>query len=90
MTCSFYHWRSPKKTIASLFFISTCITVCILTDMKFCMKVLWFIIGGAFFLCWPVASRYPKYRYLVSPIKWVLWDIPTDGKSATNSVILPS
>ena len=51
----------------------------LLTDMAFCMSILWLIVGVAFFLCWPIASRYPKYRYLVSPIKWLLWDIPTDG-----------
>ena len=45
------------------------------------MKVFWFIVGGAFFLCWPISSHYPKYRYLVSPFKWILWDIPTHGKS---------
>lgn len=43
------------------------------------MHIFWFICGGAFFLCWPISSIYPKYRYLVSPFKWVLWDIPTDG-----------
>ncbi|KAL8908357.1 MAG: hypothetical protein Q9207_000885 [Kuettlingeria erythrocarpa] len=48
--------------------------------MSFCMKITTFITGGAFFLCWPVASRYPKYRYLVSPFKWALWDIPTDAE----------
>jgi len=44
------------------------------------MKIVWFVVGGSFFLCWPIASRYPKYRYLVSPIKWVLWDIPTHAE----------
>lgn len=44
------------------------------------MKIVWFIVGGAFFLCWPVSSHYPKYRYLVSPFKWVLWDIPTNAE----------
>ena len=48
------------------------------------MKIVWFVVGGAFFFCWPIASRYPKYRYLVSPIKWVLWDIPTDGESSCD------
>ncbi|KAL9595959.1 MAG: hypothetical protein Q9219_006119 [cf. Caloplaca sp. 3 TL-2023] len=27
-----------------------------------------------------VCAKCPKYRYLVSPIKWVLWDIPTDAE----------
>lgn len=44
------------------------------------MKIVWFVVGGAFFLCWPVSSHYPKYRYLVSPFKWVLWDIPTNSE----------
>ncbi|KAL8680061.1 MAG: hypothetical protein Q9186_003700 [Xanthomendoza sp. 1 TL-2023] len=26
------------------------------------------------------ANRFPKYRYLVSPFKWVLWDIPTNAE----------
>jgi hypothetical protein len=52
------------------------------------MKVVSFIGGGAFFLCWPIASLYPKYRYLVSPFKWVLWDIPTDGKPMGSTYFL--
>ena len=93
------------------------------------MQIVGFIVGGAFFFCWPVASvrnfgvhisssvlnsnfkaylgticlvamfqgsinslknaililevmnqHYPKYRYLVSPFKWVLWDIPTNAE----------
>lgn len=47
--------------------------------MGFCIKIFWFILGGSFFLCWPISSLYPKYRYLVSPFKRVLWDIPTHG-----------
>lgn len=27
-----------------------------------------------------MSSHYPKYRYLVSPFKWVLWDIPTNAE----------
>jgi len=46
------------------------------------MKIFWFVAGGAFFLCWPISSRYPKYRHLVSPLKWALWDIPTDAEAA--------
>ena len=44
------------------------------------MQIVWFIVGGSFFLCWPVSSHYPKYRYLVSPVKWMLWDIPTNAE----------
>ncbi|KAI9828444.1 MAG: hypothetical protein M1832_002872 [Thelocarpon impressellum] len=77
---NFYAWKSPRKTAASLFFVSSCLLMCVLADAKFCSKVFWFIVGGGFFVAWPVSSNYPKYRLLVSPFKWVLWDIPTDAE----------
>lgn len=77
---NFYHWMYPRKTVASLCFLISCLMVSLLADMAFCMKIVWFIAGGTFFLCWPIASLYPKYRYLVSPFKWVLWDIPTHAE----------
>ncbi|KAL8697586.1 MAG: hypothetical protein Q9224_002241 [Gallowayella concinna] len=77
---NFYAWVYPRKTAASLLFVLVCFLLTVLTDMVFCMKIASFIIGGCFFLCWPIASRYPKYRYLVSPFKWVLWDIPTNAE----------
>ncbi len=77
---NFYHWKSPRKTIGTLIFFASCLAVTIFADMAFCMKIVFFIAGGSFFLCFPIASRYPKYRYLVSPFKWVLWDIPTNAE----------
>ena len=77
---SFYHWKYPKKTAASLSFFASCLLVSLLADMKFCMQIVWFIIGGFFFLCWPVSSHYPKYRYLISPFKWIFWGIPTNAE----------
>ena len=77
---SFYHWKYPKKTVASLSFFASCLLVSLLADTKFCMQIVWFIFGGYFFLCWPVSSHYPKYRYLISPFKWIVWDIPTNAE----------
>ncbi|KAL8769398.1 MAG: hypothetical protein Q9209_004626 [Squamulea sp. 1 TL-2023] len=77
---NFHAWIYPRKTGATLIFLAVCFLITVLTDMAFCMKIASFIIGGTFFFCWPIASRYPKYRYLVSPLKWVLWDIPTDAE----------
>ena len=77
---NFYHWKYPRKTYATLSFFSSCLLVSLFTDMAFCMKIVWFIMGGSFFLCWPISSLYPKYRYLVSPFKWILWDIPTHAE----------
>lgn len=76
---SFHAWIYPRKTAATLIFLVVCFLVTVLTEMAYCMKIMSFIIGGAFFFCWPIASKYPRYRLLVSPMKWALWDIPTDG-----------
>ncbi|CRG87488.1 Pre-mRNA-processing-splicing factor 8 [Talaromyces islandicus] len=74
---NFYHWRNPSKTAATLVFFVSCLLVTLFASMEFCMKVFWFISINTFFLCWPIASRYPQYRYIVSPIRWVFWDIPS-------------
>ena len=77
---NFYHWASPRKTAATLGFFCTCLLVSLFADLAFCMKIFWAISGGVFFLCWPIASRYPRYRLLVSPINWVFWGVPTDAE----------
>jgi hypothetical protein len=68
--------------MSTLFFCLTCLLTTLFADMDFCMKIVWFVIGLAFFGCWPVSSRYPKYRLLVSPIKWAFWEIPTHAEFA--------
>jgi hypothetical protein len=78
---SFYHWRNPSKTAATLFFFAACLALTLFTDMEYCMKVFWFISINVFFLAWPVASRYPQYRFVVSPFRWTFWDIPTHRTS---------
>ena len=77
---NFYHWTAPQKTAATLFFFFACLLMSLLADMAFCMKVFWFISGGTFFTCWPIASLYPRYRLLVSPLRWSFWGIPTDAE----------
>ena len=80
---NFYRWTAPWKTADTLFFFGCCLLITLLTDMVFCMKVVWFVAGG-WFLCFPIATRFPKYRYLVDPFKWTLWDIPTDAEWSTE------
>ena len=52
--------------------------------MRYCMRIVWFIVGGSFFLCWPLSSHYPKYRFLLDPFMWILWDIPTNAEWAVR------
>lgn len=77
---NFYHWKSPRKTIASLFFISVVFVITASSSADFCLKIFWFVTGLSFFVCWPISAHYPRYRLLVSPSKWVFWDIPTHAE----------
>ncbi|KAI4138805.1 MAG: hypothetical protein L6R39_006594 [Caloplaca ligustica] len=38
-----------------------------------------FCAGVLFFGLFPIASRYPQYRLLTSPMKWLFWKVPTDA-----------
>ena len=44
------------------------------------VKIIEFFAGVMFFGLFPIASNYPQYRLLASPMKWLFWKVPTDGK----------
>jgi hypothetical protein len=77
---NFYKWAWPRKTAASLFFFSVCLLISLVADMAFCVKIVWFIVGSSFFLTYPIATRFPQYRRLLSAWRWFVWDIPTDAE----------
>ncbi|KAJ9644241.1 hypothetical protein H2204_001592 [Knufia peltigerae] len=79
---NFHRHEKPRLTIASVFFFSSCLAVCLCADMEFCMKVVWFVVGGGFFFSYPVATNLPKYRLLVSQFRWIFWGIPTHAELA--------
>lgn len=79
---NFHRHERPNKTMASLFFFGCCLTVTLVADMAFCIKLVWFIVGGGFFLAFPIASRYSRYRMIVSHWRWMFWDIPTHAELA--------
>ena len=64
---NFYKWAWPRKTAASLFFFSVCLLITLVADMAFCMKIVSFIVGSSFFFIYPIATRFPQYRRLLSP-----------------------
>lgn len=77
---NFYNWKRPKQTAASVFFYFCCFMVSMFADMEFCLRIVYFICIFMFFLCWPISSRCPKYRFLMDPFKWIYWDIPTHAE----------
>ncbi|KUJ18508.1 uncharacterized protein LY89DRAFT_582089 [Mollisia scopiformis] len=79
-TYNFYHFRSPPATFATLCLIASLFLVSVLTDSRFALRLFWFFIGLTFFICWPISSLYPRYRFLVSPLKWALWEVPNHSE----------
>ena len=77
---NFYRWKRPSKTLGTLFYYSCCLLITLVADIRFCVKLVWFIVGGGFFFCWPIATRFPQYRVLADPVRWVFWDIPTHAE----------
>ena len=77
---SFYDWRQPRQTAykPSLFPIA-CLGFC-LTPSWLLVKVITLYIDLVFFGSFPIGSRYPDYRLLASPAKWLFWNIPNHGE----------
>lgn len=44
------------------------------------MKLAWLLVGIGFFGCLPISSLYPRYRLLVSPLKMMFWNVPTEAE----------
>ncbi|KAL3417389.1 hypothetical protein PVAG01_11389 [Phlyctema vagabunda] len=77
---NFYQFESPFASACTLFLFGSIFLVCLVTSAEFSLKIFWFIVGLTFFVCWPISSLYPKYRLLVSPIRWVFWGVPTHAE----------
>ena len=80
ISLSFYEWRDPKRTTISLILLVQAWLSITLVPLSVMVKAGQFFAGIVFFGLFPIASRYPQYRLLASPMKWLFWKIPTDGK----------
>lgn len=76
---SFYEWRQPRRTAWTLVWLGLGCIAFYMTPVWLLVKITSLFAGLTFFGLFPIASRYPKYRLLASPIKWFFWDIPTHG-----------
>lgn len=77
---NFYEWKDPRMTAATVFFFSCCVALGLLTPTGWSMRSVTLVGILTFFFCWPIATRYPKYRHIVSPTRYVFWDIPTHAE----------
>lgn len=76
---SFYHWRNPRATFATLSFFAALLLVTASCELSVTYRVFWYCCASFFFGARPIASRFPKYRHVVSPFCWFFWDCPTQG-----------
>ena len=80
---SFYEWRQPRQTTYTLsLFVIASVAFC-LTPSWLLVKVITLIAGLVFFALFPIGSRYPDYRLLASPAKWLFWNIPDHGEHSS-------
>ncbi|KAL8784993.1 MAG: hypothetical protein Q9213_003654 [Squamulea squamosa] len=79
---NFYEWRQPARTAWTLVWFSLGCIAFYLTPVWLLVKGMSLFSGLTFFGLFPIASWYPEYRLLVSPIKWLLWDIPNHAEWA--------
>lgn len=79
---NFYHYVRPRQTFYTLCLLTVVALIAGLTSMEFSMKLFWLIVGVIYFGCWPIASLTPRYRLIVSPLKWGFWGIPTQAEWA--------
>ncbi|EWC47358.1 hypothetical protein DRE_00326 [Drechslerella stenobrocha 248] len=79
---NFYEWRRPAQTVNTLVLLGVCLLFSLCTDMAYCWRLITFIFGLWFFVSSPVASLWPRYRWVVSPLRWAFWGIPTHADIA--------
>ena len=84
---SFYEWRQPRRTGWSLVWLGLGCVGFYLTPVWLLVKLISLSMGLTFFGLFPIASRYPRYRLLASPPKWLFWDIPTHGIRCRNFLL---
>ncbi|KAI9696643.1 MAG: hypothetical protein M1820_008092 [Bogoriella megaspora] len=79
---NFYEWKDPWMTTCTLIFILIMVILGHFTTLDFSFKILMWIGIVYFFFSRPISSLYPRYRHVVSPLKWIIWDIPTHAEWA--------
>jgi len=77
---NFWEWRSPRYTAQTLSWMLLGLLASYVVPVETMLRLVYLGIGFIFFVCFPIASRYPKYRLVVSPLRWIFWGIPDSGE----------
>ncbi|KAL8651975.1 MAG: hypothetical protein Q9226_004459 [Calogaya cf. arnoldii] len=79
---NFYEWREPNRTKITLVLLTVFWLSITAIPLDILVKITQFNFGVMFFGLFPLATRYPQYRLLASPMKWLFWRVPTDAEWA--------
>ncbi|KAL8654814.1 MAG: hypothetical protein Q9210_001272 [Variospora velana] len=79
---NFYEWRDSKRTMISLILLVQVWLSITFIPLSMFIQLAQLSAGVLFFGLFPIASRYPQYRLLASPMKWLFWKVPTDAEWA--------
>ncbi|KAL8692932.1 MAG: hypothetical protein Q9218_002134 [Villophora microphyllina] len=79
---NFYEWRERRRTTISLVLLTFLWLAVTMVPLHLVIKITQFNFGVMFFGLFPIATRYPQYRLLASPMKWLFWRVPTDAEWA--------
>lgn len=77
MFASYYDWISVRSTTATCCTYASLLLLAAIPRLEFSMKVFWLTAGSYFFINRPIATKYPRFRHAVSPLRWIYWDSPT-------------
>jgi len=79
---NFYHWRNPGATINSLIVWFTLGLISFCCSTEYGAKIVMLIAGIYFFGSCPVATKFPRWRKVVSLARMIHWDIPNNAELA--------
>ncbi len=83
---NFYEWRVPSRTMVTIVMMTIGAIAIAVTPAWLMLRMVTLGMGAAFFGIFPIASRYPDYRLLASPIRWLFWKIPTHAEWAVQNL----
>lgn len=83
---NFYEWRYPYESARTLLMLSGMVLSVTLLPLYVTVRAATAGMGLLFFIAFPIASRYPRFRTLVSPVRLLFWNIPDDVEWAIRTL----
>lgn len=75
-------WKTPRATRSVVAVMLTAIVLSQLLSTEFWFRVSTLVSILVFFVDVPLVARYPKYRQVLLPIHWILWEVPTKTETS--------